>query len=149
MLFSPGNGRDAWVGLGYHKIDDDTDTQFVEGTWNDHIDFGFGGHGLNNDISLIHLKTPVAMNSEVKAIGISSSEPKKGLELLVSGWGNLDRKFYSVQNQSLELIGYWDCMLGINVGRLDARWQQSYQVKPVFSVMCTGSELRKQWTFPS
>ncbi|XP_033641813.1 trypsin-like [Asterias rubens] len=105
---SPGNGRDAWVGLGYHKIDDDTDTQFVEGTWNDHIDFGFGGHGLNNDISLIHLKTPVAMNSEVKAIGISSSEPKKGLELLVSGWGNLDPSTWDPPIALHEVVVYAD-----------------------------------------
>ena len=109
MLFSPGNGQSAWVGLGYHKINkhDGPNQQFVEGTWINHINFGYGGHGLNNDIALIELKTPVVMNSDVKAIGISSSEPNKGLPLLVSGWGNLDRKFYSVQNQFLELIGYW------------------------------------------
>ncbi|XP_071805593.1 trypsin-2-like [Asterias amurensis] len=105
---SPGNGQSAWVGLGYHKINkhDGPNQQFVEGTWINHINFGYGGHGLNNDIALIELKTPVIMNSDVKAIGISSSEPNKGLPLLVSGWGNLDPSTWDPPIELNEVVVY-------------------------------------------
>ncbi|XP_033642435.1 anionic trypsin-2-like [Asterias rubens] len=79
-----------WVGLGYHAIDqyDGPNQQVVYGNWISHKDFDAGT--MNNDIALIQLHTPVSMNSDVQAISISSNEPKKGLKLLVSGWGNLD-----------------------------------------------------------
>ncbi len=38
--------------------------------------------------------------------------------------------------------------LGLNGGRLDTRWQQTYQVNPSFLVMCACSELHKQWSLP-
>ena len=64
---------------------------------------------MDNDIALIHLDTPASLNSDVQAIGIASSEPKTGAELLVSGWGNTHRKFtYSCESnltivESLEI----------------------------------------------
>ena len=93
LPFSPKNGQDAWVGLGYHKINehDGPNQKFAKGNWIIHEHYL--DYNLHNDIALIHLDTPVSINSDVQAIGIASSEPNKGLELLVSGWGNRDRKF--------------------------------------------------------
>ena len=92
LLLSRDSG--PWVGLGYHAIDqyDGPNQQVVYGNWISHKDFDAGT--MNNDIALIQLHTPVSMNSDVQAISISSNEPKKGLKLLVSGWGNLDRKLF-------------------------------------------------------
>ncbi len=35
----------------------------------------------------------------------------------------------------------------LNRGLWGARWQQTYQVNPLFSVMCACSELGQQWKF--
>ena len=95
LLFalSIGDGERDFVGLGYHSLQqhDGPNQQFIQGTWMVHEQFDFSL--LDNDIALIHLDTPASLNSDVQAIGIASSEPKTGSKLLVSGWGNLDRKF--------------------------------------------------------
>ncbi|XP_071805253.1 trypsin-2-like [Asterias amurensis] len=101
----PENGQIAWVGLGYHKINkhDGPNQKFAKGKWIIHENLGFN---LNNDIALIHLDTPVSMNSDVQAIGIASSEPNKGLELLVSGWGNRDPSTWDPAIELNEVVVY-------------------------------------------
>ncbi|XP_033641811.1 trypsin-2-like [Asterias rubens] len=87
---SLGDGTIDYVGLGYHSIIEhgDPNQQFIQGTWVLHEKWGKGSVAMDNDIGLIHLDTPAMMNNDVKDISIASSEPKKGLELLVSGWGS-------------------------------------------------------------
>ncbi|XP_071805594.1 trypsin-like [Asterias amurensis] len=99
---------DTLVGLGYHAIDqhDGPNQQVIYGNWINHKDFGAGSHNMDNDISLIQLHTPVSMNSDVEAISISSNEPKKGLELLVSGWGNLDPSTWKPSIELNEVVVY-------------------------------------------
>ena len=95
FAISLGDGTIDYVGLGYHSISEhgDPNQQFIQGTWVLHEKWGKGSVAMDNDIGLIHLDTPAMMNNDVKDISIASSEPKKGLELLVSGWGSHNRKF--------------------------------------------------------
>ncbi|XP_071804961.1 trypsin-like [Asterias amurensis] len=83
----------ARVGLGYHERDqhDGPNQQVITGKWILHPDFGTGGHNLNNDIALIQLDTPAVYNTDVQPISISFSPPEEGLEMLVSGWGSLEK----------------------------------------------------------
>ncbi|XP_033642438.1 trypsin-like [Asterias rubens] len=85
-----GDGSKDYVGLGYHNIyqHDGPNQQFIRGTWTVHSQYDF--NSMDNDIALLHLHTPASINSDVQAIGIASSEPKTGLEMLVSGWGSID-----------------------------------------------------------
>ena len=99
MLLSAGEGKQAHVGLGYHAINKHSgpNQQFITGIWRVNLNFNNGGQSFNNDIALIELDTPAAINSDVKIIGISSVAPNPGMEMLVSGWGNRDRKFCLIQ----------------------------------------------------
>ncbi|XP_071805784.1 trypsin-2-like [Asterias amurensis] len=101
-----GDGSKGHVGLGYHNIKqhDGPNQQFIQGTWIIHSQYGQGSHSMDNDIALIHLDTPASMNSDVQAIGIASSEPKTGTELLVSGWGSTHPSIWERPDKLQEAI---------------------------------------------
>lgn len=42
---------------------------------------------ISNDIALVKLKTPISMNDHVQPIKLSTSSPKSGDSVVLTGWG--------------------------------------------------------------